>query len=82
MIYYYAIINILTFMVFAFDKKLAIHHRQRISESTLFLFIFIGGALGSYLSMWIFHHKTRKVKFHIWIIFCFIIHISILNFYI
>lgn len=78
MIYYYLIINCITFFLFAFDKRAAIKHRYRISERTLFIFIIIGGCIGSYLAMWICHHKTRKIIFHVLVMISFIAHI-ILN---
>lgn len=57
--------NVLTFMFMGIDKYKAKHDKQRISEKNLLLCAFIMGAVGSALGMWVFHHKTRKLKFQI-----------------
>lgn len=62
-LYYFVALNIITFILFFVDKKLAVHHKNRISENTLLLFCALGGALGGIISMNIFHHKTKKRKF-------------------
>jgi uncharacterized membrane protein YsdA (DUF1294 family) len=46
------------------DKLCAKLHMGRISEKTLLLFSFFG-ALGGILGMFVFRHKTRKLKFQI-----------------
>lgn len=61
----FLLINILTFFLFGEDKKRAIEKKRRISERTLLLFSFFGGALGALLGMRVFHHKTRKMKFRV-----------------
>ena len=60
---YLIIINIVSFIIYFIDKRLAIKHKYRISEKTLVLVSLLGGALGSLLSMMIFHHKTKHIKF-------------------
>ena len=62
-VYYLLIINIFTFFLFWTDKKKAQAHRWRISELTLILFSFLGGSLGALLGMYLFRHKTKKLKF-------------------
>lgn len=59
------LISLITFSVFGIDKKKAIHHRERISEKTLLVLSFIGGAFGGLLGMNFFHHKTLKKKFRL-----------------
>lgn len=65
------IINIITFAVFGIDKKKAIDGKFRISEMTLFILSLLGGALGGFIAMHVFHHKTKKwyFKFGIPLIF-------------
>ncbi len=46
------------------DKQRAIKHQWRISERHLWLAAFLGGGLGAFFGMHIFHHKTRHWKFH------------------
>ncbi len=64
---YLAVINIITFAVYGIDKALAKARKFRISEATLLLFAFIFGSVGALLGMFIFHHKTKKKKFLIFV---------------
>ncbi len=63
LIYYLIVINIISFIMYGVDKKLAIKKQWRISEHTLIVLGFIGGCLGSLLGMNLFHHKTKKIVF-------------------
>lgn len=63
MIVYLVIINIVGFILFAYDKRQAIRHKWRIRERTLFLCSLFGGAGGSWLAMYLFNHKTKKRGF-------------------
>lgn len=56
-------INIITFAVFGLDKYKATRKEWRIRESTLLGLALIGGTIGGWLAMYIFHHKTKKAKF-------------------
>ena len=62
MIYLYAfiILNLLAFLITAYDKRLAIANKKRISEETLLTFAAIGGTIGSALAMYLLRHKTSK----------------------
>ena len=60
---YLCVINSLGFVVCTADKRAAVKSRRRERESTLFALAFIGGALGIWVSMLIFRHKTKKLKF-------------------
>lgn len=63
MIFLIIFINVLTFCVYAIDKRHAKTNNYRIPEQTLLLLAALGGALGAYLSMNIFRHKTQHKKF-------------------
>ena len=63
MIWYLISVNIITFILYGVDKRLAIKKKDRISEYTLLVFGFFGGFLGAIIGMNIFHHKTKKFKF-------------------
>ena len=65
MIYYLLIINIITFIIYGIDKYKSIKHKYRISEDTLIILAILGGAIGAFFGMIIFHHKTKKKKFTI-----------------
>ncbi len=62
---YLLIINSFAFLLFLYDKLMAIYKKQRISEMFLLFVSFIGGSLGSILGMIICRHKIRKVKFYL-----------------
>lgn len=57
------IINIIGFTVFGIDKRKAIKHKRRISESSLLILTFLGGTIGALLGMLIFRHKISKKSF-------------------
>jgi len=62
---YLLTINVITFAAYGIDKWKAKHNKWRISEMTLILLAFIGGALGALLGMNVFRHKTQHWKFKI-----------------
>ena len=60
---YLLLINLAALAAYGADKQFAIHKKMRISERTLLLLALAGGALGALLGMYLFHHKTAKLKF-------------------
>ena len=78
MIYYLLAINLITFIIYGIDKYKSIKHKYRISENTLIILALLGGALGAFLGMIIFHHKTKKKKFIILIPIILLIWVYIL----
>ena len=62
-IYYLLIINAVAFIVYGIDKLKARKGRWRISEATLLLLALVGGSIGSWLGMKVWHHKTMHLKF-------------------
>lgn len=65
MIYYLIILNIISFIIYGIDKLKAKRKYRRIKEKTLITLSLIGGPLGSIMGMYIFRHKTKKLKFKI-----------------
>ena len=63
MFYYLIFLNIIFFISFGIDKKLAEKHMFRISEACLLFLSLIGGCFGGLIGMYFFHHKTKKTKF-------------------
>ena len=61
--YYLFSINIIAFFSFSIDKWKAKHRKWRIPEASLISLAIAGGALGSYIGMHLFHHKTQQKKF-------------------
>ena len=62
LLFYLAVINIVTFFLFGIDKHRAARQAWRIRERTLFLCAFLGGSIGAMLGMRRFHHKTRHAS--------------------
>jgi len=63
---YLIFISILSFIIYGYDKALAIRSAKnisRVSENKLLLTSFIGGTIGSLLAMFIFRHKIKKPSF-------------------
>ena len=58
-----AIINIVTFIIYGIDKYKAKKGRWRIPENSLIGLAIIGGSIGAYLGMRVWHHKTMHLKF-------------------
>jgi len=79
--FYYLIINLLTFLVWGFDKLRAVQHAWRVAERLLLFLIIAGGAFGALAGMLLFRHKTRKLMFKVMIGLGCVLHLSILLFY-
>lgn len=60
---YFLIINCIGFIIMKIDKSKAKQHLYRISEKALFTVAIIGGSLGVWLGMYLFHHKTKHWYF-------------------
>lgn len=63
LIVYVAAVNVVAFVVYGVDKYKAQKAKWRIRESTLLLLAAIGGSVGAWLGMKIWHHKTCHAKF-------------------
>ena len=66
MIYYLLAINLITFIIYGIDKYKSIKHKYRISESTLIILAILGGSLGAFFGMIIFHliEKNSKITYN------------------
>ena len=58
-----AVINVVTFFVYGIDKWKAKKSRWRIPEATLLMMAILGGSIGAWLGMKVWHHKTLHKKF-------------------
>jgi hypothetical protein len=56
-------VNILTFLLYAEDKRRAARKKQRISERALIFCTLAFGGFGALAGMYFAKHKTRKLKF-------------------
>ena len=61
--YYLLAINVVTFIVYGIDKYKAKKAKWRISEATLLLLAVLGGSIGAWMGMKVWHHKTMHKKF-------------------
>lgn len=62
---YIIFINIRTYRLFAKDKEYARDDEWRISESSLLLSMWLGGALGGFIAIYTLRHKTQRKTFTI-----------------
>ena len=62
---YLIIMSVIGFFQMMTDKKKSRKHMWRISERTLLLTAALGGALGSWIGMYLFRHKTKHPRFYI-----------------
>jgi len=60
---YLGFVNVLAFILMWHDKRKAKKNEHRIAEATLLLLAFVGGALGLFVGMFKFRHKTLKRSF-------------------
>ena len=60
---YLLAVNIATFLLYGIDKYKAKKSKWRISEATLLAMAAIGGSIGAWAGMRLWHHKTMHKKF-------------------
>lgn len=77
---YYLVINLVLFIAMALDKARAKKEAWRTPESTLFIMALLGGGIGGFISMFLFHHKNRKPHFYIIYTISIILHAALLYF--
>ena len=78
LLYYLAVVNTITFIVYGIDKLKAKKRKWRIPESTLLLLAIIGGSVGAWCGVKVWLHKTLHKKFIYGIPLIVIIQISII----
>ena len=64
-IIYLAVMNLLGFLSMFIDKKKAEKGSWRTPEKTLLTIGLLGGSIGSIIGMYVFHHKTKKLRFSV-----------------
>lgn len=62
-ILYFIGVNLVSFVLMLVDKRKAVKQQYRIPERTLWALAVLGGALGIYLGMQKFRHKTKHTSF-------------------
>lgn len=62
-IIYLIVVNVVTFFVYGIDKWKSKRDKWRIPEAQLLGLAVIGGSIGAWAGMKIWHHKTMHKKF-------------------
>lgn len=60
---YAIVINVITLLMYGIDKWKAKHSKWRIPEATLLIMAAVGGSIGAWTGIKLFHHKTLHKKF-------------------
>ncbi len=63
--WYLAVLNLLAFFLYGYDKWMAASQSRRVAESALLGVALMGGSAGALTAMQLFRHKTRKVSFQL-----------------
>ncbi len=58
-----AVMSVISFLVYAYDKAQARRGGYRVPERILLLLAFLFGATGAFIAMFTLRHKTLKKKF-------------------
>lgn len=75
----YAVLNLISFAMYAIDKRKAIKNQWRISEASLLIAAALG-IIGGFCGMYVLRHKTKHAKFYIGLPLIFIAELAIAGF--
>jgi uncharacterized membrane protein YsdA (DUF1294 family) len=78
---YLLVVSVVTFGFYGFDKYRAIQGGRRIPEMMLHVLTLAGGTLGALAGMYMFRHKTKKLKFRVVFMLIVTLQAAILVFY-
>ena len=78
---YLAVINVVTFFMYGIDKWKAKKSKWRIPEATLLMMAVVGGSIGAWLGMKVWHHKTLHKKFRFGVPAIIIVQLAIIGYY-
>lgn len=74
----YAIMSLLTFLLYAHDKKAAGRNSWRTKEDTLHIFGLLGGWPGALLAQAFIRHKSKKMSFKVFFYITVIVNCGVL----
>ena len=80
-IIYLVITNVVTFFMFGINKLKAKKSKWRIREAALLGLAVLGGSIGAWLGMKVWHHKTLHKKFRFGIPAIIIIQLLIIGYF-
>ena len=78
---YLAVINVATFFMYGIDKWKAKKSKWRIRESALLGLAVLGGSIGAWLGMKVWHHKTLHKKFKYGVPTIIIVQLALIVYY-
>ena len=78
---YLAVINVVTFFMYGVDKWKAKKSKWRIRETALLGLAVLGGSIGAWLGMIVWHHKTQHKKFKYGIPAIIIVQLAIIGYF-
>ena len=73
-------VNVIAFFMYGIDKWKAKKDKWRTSEATLLWLAIIGGSIGAWLGMKVWHHKTMHKKFRYGLPLIIIVQIALIIF--
>ena len=79
---YLAVINVVTFFIYGINKWKAKKSKWRIREAALLGLAVLGGSIGGWLGMKVWHHKTLHKKFRYGVPAIIIVQLTIIVYYI
>ena len=77
---YLAVTNVVTFFMYGVDKWKAKKSKWRIREAALLTLAVLGGSIGAWLGMKVWHHKTQHKKFKYGIPAIIIVQLALIGF--
>ena len=81
LLYYIGFANLLGFVLMGMDKKKARNRERRIPERTLWGVAILGGAIGSFVGMNVYRHKTKHTSFKLGMPLLIIIHVILFGYF-
>ena len=78
---YLAVINVVTFFVYGIDKWKAKKSKWRIRETALLGLAVLGGSVGAWLGMKVWHHKTQHKKFRYGVLAIIIVQLALIGYF-
>lgn len=81
-IIYLLLVNVLAFALYGIDKRKAVagkdkktgrSAKRRIPEAELLGVALAGGGIGAYIAMFLFRHKTKRIKFLVGVPVCILL---------
>jgi len=71
------VMNVVTFALYATDKRRAQNNQWRIKEATLLICGFLMGGIGAFLGMSLLRHKTKHIQFKILVPLAVVVNIAV-----